>query len=395
MAKSFAYPLQRSVTMALAIGAVCSSALAAAEPLRVCSDPDNLPFSKSEGPSKGLYVALADMVGKRLGSPVEYVWYLTYNQRRALRNTMDSCDAYFALPAGPEYKASGLVRTRPFLDVSYAIASKPASRVASLADLKGRRIGVTFSSAAQVVLSNLGDYDVHSYRDTEQVLAAITDGEIDAGMVWGPHAGYLNKSELNNQWQLTPVSGRGLSGQIAVAVPKGKEALKDKIDAVLSELQPEIEQLRQKYGFPQGMPLAFDDKQSWRSLSAEIAVGSTDAGTGVAVVRKVTAGNVLARADEGDFRHHLRKVNDAAINEYRAVFNSRCSHCHSQNGASPQPERDLRRLSSRYDDKWKDVARKTIHEGRSDYGMPAWGSSLSPQEIENLLTFLETIQRKR
>ncbi len=219
MPKSFASQFRRSVMMALAIAAAGSSAMAVAEPLKVCSDPDNLPFSKSEGPSRGLYIELAELVGKRLGMPVEYVWYLTSNQRRALRNSIDGCDAYFALPASPDYKAAGVTRTQAFLDVSYAIASKPELQVASLNDLKGRRVGVTFSSAAQVVLSNMDGYDVHSYRSTEDIFAAISAGEIDAGLVWGPHAGYLNLTAFNNQWRLPPVSGMGLSGQIAVAVP--------------------------------------------------------------------------------------------------------------------------------------------------------------------------------
>ncbi len=392
MPKSFASQFRRSVTMALAIAAAGSSAMAVAEPLKVCSDPDNLPFSKSEGPSRGLYIELAELVGKRLGMPVEYVWYLTYNQRRALRNSIDGCDAYFALPASPDYKAAGVTRTQAFLDVSYAIASKPELQVASLNDLKGRRVGVTFSSAAQVVLSNMDGYDVHSYRSTEEIFAAISAGEIDAGLVWGPHAGYLNLTAFNNQWRLTPVSGMGLSGQIAVAVPKGKDALKLKIEGALSELRPEIEQLQRKYGFPTGVPLAFDDKASWRKIAAEVAAGQAPdpqaAPSGAVRMR-------AARAEADDFRSHLRKVADESVHDYRAVFNSRCSHCHSQNGASPQPERDLRRLSSRYDEKWKDVARTTIHNGRSEFGMPAWGGSLSSDEIENLIKFLETIQKKR
>lgn len=392
MPKSFASPFRRKVAVALAIAAASLSSLAVAEPLRVCSDPDNLPFSKSEGPSRGLYIELAELVGQRLGMPVEYSWYLTYNQRRALRNSIDGCDAYFALPASPDYKAAGVTRTRPFLDVSYVIASTPAFRVGSLNELKGRRIGVTFSSAAQVVLSNMDGIDVHSYRSTEDVYAAISAGEIDAGLVWGPHAGYLNQSAFNNQWQLTPVSGMGLSGQIAVAVPKGKDALKEKIEGALSALRPEIEQLQRKYGFPTGVPLAFDGKASWRKIAADVAAGHAHADK-AATAAVVT--HQLARADADDFRSHLRQVNDGSVEDYRAVFNSRCSHCHSQNGASPQPERDLRRLSSRYDDKWKDVARTTIQNGRPDYGMPAWGASLSSAEIENLLKFLETIQKKR
>lgn len=394
MPKSFANQISRAATMALAMAAVCSASMVAAEPLRVCSDPDNLPFSKSDGPTRGLYIELAELVGKRLGTPVEYSWYLTYNQRRALRNTIDGCDAYFALPASAEYKAAGVMRTQAFLDVSYVIASKRDARFGTPDDLKGRRIGVTFSSAAQVVLSNLGGIELRSYRSTEDVFAAISAGEIDAGMVWGPHAGYLNISEFNNQWQLTPVTGHGLSGQIAVAVPKGKDAIREKIEAALSALRPEIDQLRIKYGFPQGVPLAFDGKASWRSIAAEVAAGRIDGGEPT-VAGQGGAKRSLARADADDFRSHLRKVADESINDYRAVFNSRCSHCHSQNGASPQPERDLRRLSSRYDDKWKDVARATIHNGRPDYGMPAWGGSLSSGEIDNLITYLETIQKKR
>ncbi len=394
MPKSFASQCRRSIMMALAIAATCSSAMVMAEPLRVCSDPDNLPFSKSEGPSRGLYIELAELVGKRLGMPVEYSWYLTYNQRRALRNTIDGCDAYFALPASADYKAPGVTRTQAFLDVSYAIAAKPGLQIASLNDLKGRRIGVTFSSAAQVVLSNLDGYDVHSYRSTEEIFAAIQAGELDAGMVWGPHAGYVNLTAYHGQWQLTPVTGMGLSGQIAVAIPKGKEAIKAKIEGALSELRPEIEQLKRKYGFPAGVPLAFEGKASWRSIAAQVAAGQMDAGAASAVPAADTR-RLKARAGDEDFRRYLRNVNDSSVEDYRAMFNSRCSHCHSQNGASPQPERDLRRLSSRYDEKWKDVARTTIHNGRSDYGMPAWGASLSATEIDNLIKFLETIQKKR
>ena len=69
---SFSSTRSRLSTVAFVMAAMASSAFAA-EPLRVCSDPDNLPFSKSEGPDKGLYIDLAEMVGKRLGTTVEYV----------------------------------------------------------------------------------------------------------------------------------------------------------------------------------------------------------------------------------------------------------------------------------------------------------------------------------
>ena len=394
MSKLFA--TTSAARMAIAVAAIFTSALAVAEPLKVCSDPDNLPFSKSEGASRGLYIELAELVGKQLGVPVEYNWYLTYNQRRAIRNSMDACDAYFALPASPDYKANGMDRTKPFLDVRYAVVSKPGFRMAQMNDLKGRTVGVTFSSPPQIYFSTAEGYSVKAYRNSEQVIAAIQSGEVDVGVLWGPHIGYLNQTEYNNYWQLTPISGTGLGGQVAVAVPKGKDALKLKIEDALSKLRPEIEQLEKKYGFPTGVPVALDDHGSWNMISSHVAGGKSVAKATYAARPQVQAVKAQAFAsDAADFRAYLRKVNDGGdIDEFRKVFNSRCSHCHSQNGASPQPERDLRRLSSRYGEKWREVAVTTITNGRPEFGMPNWGASLSKQEIDNMVTYLETIQKK-
>jgi len=135
MSKSF----NRSLRIRLSLAALAVSALAApvasADTLRVCSDPDNLPFSKSEGPEKGLYIELAEKVGQRLGSPVEYVWWLSFNQRRALRNTMEGCDAYFALPADAEYRVKGLVKSNAFLSLSYALVTPKGQTFTGLTDL--------------------------------------------------------------------------------------------------------------------------------------------------------------------------------------------------------------------------------------------------------------------
>ncbi len=139
----------KAKAFAAALAAVALVAPAAgAEPLRVCADPDNLPFSKAEGPQRGMYIDLAELVGKQLGRPVEYVWYATHYQRRALRNTIlqDGCDAVFALPADADYKVRGLQRSKPFMAVSYAIVAAPGYAFKSLDDLKKRHLAV--SSAA-------------------------------------------------------------------------------------------------------------------------------------------------------------------------------------------------------------------------------------------------------
>jgi len=213
---------------AVVFAGLLSMSVASADALKVCSDPDNLPFSKAEGPDKGLYIELAEMVGKRLGSSVEYVWWLTHNQRRAIRNTMDGCDAYFALPATADYKVRGTDRSRAFMDVGFALIGPASFKFGSLEDLKGKRIGVLHGSPPHIMLSTESGYEPRNFKFQEEVFDALGKGEIDLAILWGPSAGYENQNRLQNRWALTPVAGFGLNGQVAVAVSKGKPELKEK-----------------------------------------------------------------------------------------------------------------------------------------------------------------------
>ena len=377
--------------VALLMG-VFAAPCAQADTIKICSDPDNLPFSKSEGTEKGLYIELAELVAERLGATTEYVWWLTYNQRRAVRNTMDMCDAYFALPASADYKVRGLEKTRAFMDVGYAVVAPASFSFSGMEDLKGKRIGVLHGSTPHIVLSNETGYDCHNYRDQDAAFAALDKGEIDIAVLWGPSAGYQNAKQLSGRWRVTPVAGQGLSSQVAVAVSKKNPELKAKIDQALSELQPEIKQLQQKYAFPQTAPVVLDAKGSWNVITDQVAGGLAHAKA--TQTQPGAAGMVKAGGANADWRANMIKVNDVNLEEVKAMFNSRCSHCHGQNGASPQQERDLRKLSKRYDDKWRDVAVKTITEGRPELGMPTWGGTLSDGDIRNIVKFLETIQRK-
>ena len=77
----------------------------------------------------------------------------------------------------------------------------------------------------------------------------------------------------------------------------------------------------------------------------------------------------------------------------RSRFNGTCSHCHGVNGVSAISERDLRRLKLRYKDEWRNTTIKAIKEGRSDLGMPSWKDAYNDKQIEEVLTFLVTIQK--
>jgi len=381
---SFSSTRSRLTTVALVMAAMASSAFAA-EPLRVCSDPDNLPFSKSEGPDKGLYIDLAEMVGKRLGTTVEYVWWLSFNQRRALRNTMEGCDAYFALPADAEYRVKGVEKSKAFLNVSYAIVSPAGQTFTGLADLKGKRVGVMYGSPPQILLATREGYTWTTYRTHEQLFEGLNKGEVDLALMWGPSAGFDNLKQFNSRWQVLPVRGESLTGQVAVAVSKAKPGLKDQINQALDDLQPEISKLVVKYGFPTQAPidLVLTNKTPLNSSSTVTA-------------QKLPAKSGFVRVGLKEQQRTEWVVANAGLSpeEAKSVFNNKCSHCHGQNGASPVMERDLRKLSMRYKENWKDVAYTTITKGRPDLGMPTWGGIISDDEIKSLIDFLATVQKK-
>lgn len=370
--------------IALVLAAMTSSWALAAEPLRVCSDPDNLPFSKSEGPEKGLYIDLAEMVGQRLGTTVEYVWWLSFNQRRALRNTMEGCDAYFALPADAEYRVKGVDKSKAFLNVSYAIVAPAGQTFTGLADLKGKRVGVMFGSPPQILLATREGYTWNTFRTHEQLFEALNKGEVDLALMWGPSAGFDNLKQFNSRWQVLPVRGESLGGQVAVAVSKSKPGLKDQINQALDDLQPEIAKLVTKYGFPTQSPIDLV-----RSTQSHVVTTST------LTAQSATNKSGFVRVGMKEQQRTEWVVANAGLSpeEAKSVFNNKCSHCHGQNGASPVQERDLRKLSMRYKENWKDVAYTTITKGRPDLGMPTWGGIIPEDEIKSIIEFLVTMQK--
>src|SRR3954470_237633 len=87
--------------------------IASARELRVCADPNNLPFSNQQ--REGFENKIASLVADRLHAKLEYVWWA---QRRGfIRNTLKAgvCDVVIGLPTQMEQAAT----TRPYYRSSY------------------------------------------------------------------------------------------------------------------------------------------------------------------------------------------------------------------------------------------------------------------------------------
>ncbi len=387
----------------LAITLVFSTSGLAAEPLKVCADPDNLPFSKSEGPERGLYIELAELVAKKLeATPVQYTWWLTYFQRRALRNTAGDCDAVFALPTDADYKARGLQKTPAFLNVAYALVAAPSFQFNSLNELKGKRLAVQYQTTPHILFSQLDGFTYTTFRTSDELFDALAKGTVDASLMWGPVAGYENKSKYGSRWKVTPLTGADMNGQVSVAVRRDKPALAKDIEVALASLQPEITALEDKYGFPRGKPVNFvvakSDKQIMvpASMVAMVQQKASDETAPVKKSKPIAKTKTSSKAENAVAAKQVAEAAPAiseAAKLGRVKFNDQCSHCHGADGASPIRERDVRRLNMRYDAKWRDLALTTIKNGRPDLGMPAWKDILSETELLQVFGFLETIQK--
>jgi polar amino acid transport system substrate-binding protein len=331
---------------------------AGAEPiakLRVCADPDNLPFSHDGGAGdRGLYVELAELVAARLGARVEYFWWRSYFGKRTVRSTLlaDECDAYFGLPHDPGFMSQSVALTRPFLEVGYAVISPPSLALSSVDGLRSRRVAVEFASPPQLLLSQRDGQELVTFRRAEEALDALARREVDAAFLWGPIAGYYNKTRLGGAYLVSPVAGPGLQWQASVGVRKERDDLRAALEAELGRAGPDIARLVAKYGFPSGPAIGLEEPAA--------------SGTPATAAEGARAG--------------------------RSLFNQHCSHCHAPNAMSPEPSRDLRRLRLRYGEKMRDVTYATVKDGRPAKGMPNWGDALSPEAIGQILTFLESVQ---
>ena len=348
--------------------------------LRVCADPDNLPFSSSNSAQRGLYIELAELIGQRLGRHIDYVWWLSFNQRRTLRNTLLSgdCDVYVALPAKAGSMGKNIVQSKPFMSLSYAMVTRADVTIRNAGELAGKRIGVQFGSTPQIYFAAKGGFETTTEKSAIALLDDLAEGRVDAVFLWGPEGGYLNKTRFDSRFEVTPLSGTDMLGEVAIAVRVDHKDLLEHLNRALDDLKPEIVRLAEKYGFPVGRALNLTQDTSRhrvRSLNLQNSARTNP---------------LLIRVSDGAEEPGSGPTTELRIG--REVFNNHCSHCHAQDAKSPISERDLRRLKSRYTDKWQEVAVETIMNGRQDYGMPTWSGILTGDELNNILAFLGTIQ---
>lgn len=252
--------------LALATGATKS--VAPRRVLRVCSDPNNLPFSNAR--REGFENRIAELLARDLGARLEYTWWA---QRRGhIRNSLKAglCDVLIGVPTGLDM----VLTTRPYYRSTYTFVSRQESpRVASFDDpkLKTLRVGVQIigddfanSPPAEAlthrgIVRNVRGYSVlGNYREPNppsRIVRAVSNGEIDVAVVWGPLGGYFARRS-RVALRVTPVSPQidvpylPFVFDIAMGVRRGEAAFRDSVDHVIMRRQREIDRILASYAVP-------------------------------------------------------------------------------------------------------------------------------------------------
>ncbi len=270
-----------AVSVCVAVAGCASAKPRAAAPeepqrvLHVVADPNNLPFSNEKG--EGFENKIAEVIARRMNARLEYTWRV---QRRGFfRHAFndDGGQLVMGVPAGFERALT----TSPYYRSSYVFVWRKDRNldVRSLNDprLRELKVGVQLvgddgadtppahALARRGIVNNVVRYTI--YGDYNQpnpparIMDAVVNGAVDVAIVWGPLAGfYARRGDV--PLEIAPVlpavdpPGMGFAFSIAMGVRKHDQALRDELDAILTEQRDTIERILDDYGVPRASAAA-------------------------------------------------------------------------------------------------------------------------------------------
>jgi quinoprotein dehydrogenase-associated probable ABC transporter substrate-binding protein len=230
--------------------------------LRVCADPANMPFSNDKG--EGFENKIADLLARKLSVPVIYTWFP--QAIGFVRNTLGArkCDLVIGFPQGDEL----VQNTNAYYRSAYALVYRtdsPLAGVATLDDprLKGKSIGVIAGTPPATIMAMDGllatarsfqlVVDRRYSSPAEEMMTAIADGELDAGVLWGPIAGYYAKISPVPMAVVPLVKeskGPRMAFRITMGIRPNEPDWKHKLNDLIAANQAEINAILLDFGVP-------------------------------------------------------------------------------------------------------------------------------------------------
>lgn len=229
---------------------------------RVCADPNDMPYSNEK--KEGYEDRIAKLLADALGKTVSYTYFPVVTG--FVRHTLGEykCDVIMSYPQGDEL----VQNTNPYYRTAYALVYKEGSDLAGIDTigdprLKGRKIGVVAGTppatnmAVNGLMATARPYflmvDTRLGTETEHMIHDIESGEIDAGLIWGPIAGYYAKKSptpLVVVPLLKETTGPKMAYRITMGVRPSDQEWKRTLNKLIADHQEEINAILLDYGIP-------------------------------------------------------------------------------------------------------------------------------------------------
>ncbi len=239
--------------------------------LRVCADPNDLPFSNKR--QEGFENKLADLVAHDLGRRIIYTWR---SRQRGVWNALAAGDCDLVIGARPNLER--VLRTAPYYRSTYVFVYRRRApfHVRSFDDpvLHHVRIGVQvvendYGAPPVQMLSKRGIVDnVIGYPErgargahaatgapSSRIIDAVARGDLDVAVVRGPPAGYFVRRQIV-PLTIVPVAPRNdlpsgsLEFDISMGVRPGDTTLRDLLDGVIRRRMADIDRILLDYSVP-------------------------------------------------------------------------------------------------------------------------------------------------
>lgn len=235
--------------------------------LRVCADPNNLPFSNER--QQGFENKLAELIARNMNATLEYTWWV--ERKSFARKALDAgaCDVVMGMPTGMGH----VLATVPYYRSTYVFVSRQDRnlRIESLADprLADLRIGIhvvgddlappAVALAHRGIVKNVFGFSLYgAYGEANpprKLIDAVENGDLDVAIAWGPLAGYFAR-DASSPLTIAAVNppmflGVPFAYDISAGVREGNAGLRDRLNLILRQESPAIQAILARYAVPQ------------------------------------------------------------------------------------------------------------------------------------------------
>ncbi|HLZ04735.1 MAG TPA: substrate-binding domain-containing protein [Bradyrhizobium sp.] len=230
--------------------------------LRVCADPRNLPFSNEKG--EGFENKLAELFAKKLNKKLDYMYFPQATGFVRVTLGAHRCDVIMGFPQGNDLVQG----TNPYYRTAYTLVVKQGSGLEDVTELgdprlKGKHIGIIAGTppatymATDGLMADAKPYplmiDTRVDSSAGAMISDLNKGDIDAGVLWGPMAGFYAR-ESNPPLHVTPLvkekAGPQLVYRIGMGVRHSDQNWKRMLNRLIQENQADINKILLDFGVP-------------------------------------------------------------------------------------------------------------------------------------------------